>query len=490
MLRRLVAFAIFLVWSAGCAGPAPISAPFVPTRDPNVTVFQPDHQTQWDQFRLGGGLNVVVADSRLPSAPAWRFSGARKGTSSSPVVEGETILVPSNDRHLYAISASNGTLAWAWQADNELMSSPVYQDNLIVVGAGNSNCLILDPPKICLMGMGHNHLDALDSHSGKQVWRYELTGTGMPSPAINNGSLIHFDGSGVLQSIDVRTARFQWRHLLYSIGTMSNVLLDGRGDVFISGLYPNAVYAFRATDGTMLWQHRLSDRFNAVADCPLAFAGNRVVTMYLAPGRDSDRYVQVGVRARQHVYALDARTGTLLWDTLVPNVVGIAPANNESAVPLVVGTTVYDGSAVAPVVTAFDLRSGRVKWQLRVSGPVKGGLVERDGALYFGDLHGTLWAVNASTGLVLGSVKTDLSFNVGSPIIVNDSIVIGSQEGPVIAVPLADIRQSRSVDGLTVARSRVGFFISLAILLAAITVITFLSARRPKRSGPKPTRTT
>ena len=48
--------------------------------------------------------------------------------------------------------------------------------------------------------------------------------------------------------------------------------------------------------------------------------------------------------------------------------------------------------------------------------------------------------MNASTGLVLGSVKTDVAFNVGSPIILNDSLVIGSQQGPVLAVPLAAIR--------------------------------------------------
>ena len=229
MLRWLVVIAVFGSRACGCGGSAPATAPFVPTHDPNVTLFQSDHQTHWDEFRLGGGLNVVVADSRLPSAPAWRFSGARKGTSSSPVVEGENVLIPANDHQLYAISAVDGRLAWSWHTDNELMSSPVYQDNLVVVGAGNSDCLVFEPPVFCLMGMGHNHLDALDVRSGKPIWRYEINGTGMPSPALTGGSLVHFDGAGVLKSLDARSGNFQWRHLLYSIGTMSNVLLDDRG---------------------------------------------------------------------------------------------------------------------------------------------------------------------------------------------------------------------------------------------------------------------
>ena len=142
----------------------------------------------------------------------------------------------------------------------------------------------------------------------------------------------------------------------------------------------------------MLWEHRLSNRFNAVADCPLALAGNdRTGSMYLAPVRASDTYVQEHIPARQHVTHSTHGRARCAGTRSSPTSSGRRRRLTARAIPLVVGTTVYDGSAIAPIVTAFDLRSGRVKWQLRVGGPVKGGIVERDGAVYFGDLKGTLW---------------------------------------------------------------------------------------------------
>jgi len=180
-----------------------------------------------------------------------------------------------------------------------------------------------------------------------------------------------------------------------------------------------------------------------------------------------DTFVHAGVAARQHVYALDAMTGATLWDTALA-VRGTVPTYNESAVPMYADGLVYDGSGLAPYVTALDARTGKVRWTLRVSGPVKGGFVTRDGVLYFGDLSGRLWAVDALSGRVLGSVQTDLKFNVGSPILLNGSLVIGSAGGPVIAIPLGAIRASRAVSGVTSDRPSLWrWMIAIAFLIAA-----------------------
>ncbi len=473
-LPLLAPYAVLAILASGCASPQP---PFHPTHDPNVTIFWSNRQSVWSQFRLGGGLNVVVANRTLPAAPEWRFNGAHAGTSATPVVSGATVLIASNDQRLYALDAATGATRWVWRTDNELMSSPVYADGLTIVGAGDALNTVLAPPVYTIMGSGHSHLDAIDLRTGNRLWRFELNGTGMPSPALSHGILIDFDGSGVVKALDARTGRFRWRRLLYSIGTMSNVLLGDSGTFYISGLWPNAIYALRTRDGSTVWRHRYSDSYNAISDAPLARFNGRLVSMYLAAPGANRHAAAVWMRpAEQHLYALDDRTGRTLWDTTLPHVRGIIPAWNESAIPLVVGASVYDGSAIAPIVTSLDLKTGRTRWQRRAGGPVKGGLVDRDGVLYFGDLLGMLWALDDRDGRVIGSVKTDLAFNVGSPIILNDSLVIGSQQGPVIAVPLAAIRESRAIKGVTSIPSTYDFetiggdlsLVALLILLYAV----------------------
>jgi outer membrane protein assembly factor BamB len=263
---------------------------------------------------------------------------------------------------------------------------------------------------------------------------------------------------------------------------MTNLLVVG-GVVYFGGRFPNVIYGLHVADGSPIWMHSFPARYGAFDDCPLATDGSRVFGMYATPLANSKGAMTLaGVPARQHVYALDARSGRVRWDAALA-VTGSEPAYNESAIPMYAGGMLYDGSPIAPVVTALDAATGRVKWSVRVSGPVKGGLVVRDGVLYFGDLKGTLWAVDAASGRAIGSIQTDVSFNVGSPIVLNDSLVIGSAQGPVLAVPLADIRASRATAAITTApRNILTLLLLTAALLALIGLQTLWRARRMPRS--------
>lgn len=443
--------------------------------------FRADRATVWDQFRHGGGLNDIVVNANLPSAPTWRFSVPSRGTSTSPVVAGDTVLIASNDHHLYAVDARTGRLRWSWKGDNEIMSAPVYRDGIAIVGTGDADSPVWDPPRYNLVGMRANDLNGIALQKGVRRWSFALTGSGMPMPAIFGEHLLHVDGSGVFLALDAATGAYRWRRLLYSNASMTNLLLLD-GIAYFGGRFPNVVYALRAGDGGTVWMHSFPNRDGAFDDCPLATDGIRIFGMYATPATArAGAMILAGVQARQHVYALDARTGRTRWDTALA-ASGNEPPYNESAIPTYAGGTLYDGSPVAPVVTALDAATGRVKWSLRVSGPVKGAFVLRDGVLYFGDLAGKLWAVRAADGRAIGSVQTDLAFNVGSPIVLNDSLVVGSQQGPVIAVPLDAIRASRPITAITTARKNVAWLLVLTLALLAIVLLQTL---RRRRSAPQ-----
>ncbi|HEY9086256.1 MAG TPA: PQQ-binding-like beta-propeller repeat protein [Candidatus Tyrphobacter sp.] len=420
-------------------------------RDPNVRVFRADRRTSWRQFRLGGGLDVVVVNPNLPREFAWRFPTGDGGISSSPTVMGATVLVSANDHHLYAIDAATGRLRWRYHAENEVMSQPAYAHGLVFIGIGNSDNPVYDLPYFSVVGSGMNKLEAIDATTGIEAWWTGLVATGMPSQAIVGNALIAVDGAGTVLAIDSRSGAYRWHTHLPSAFAMSSVVDGGDRRMYVSGRFSSTVYALRDDNGSVIWEHTFDPRFGALGDAPLASSASALVGMYLEPlglGKFG-MVVADGSPSRQHIYALDKRTGRLLWDRELTSVTGNAPKFNESAIALVYGTHVYDGSAIAPVLTALDLASGRVEWQLRVHGPVKGGIAARDGVLYFGDLGGTLWAVSARTGRAIGNVSTDMQFNVGSPIIVNDTLIVGTHHGDVIAVPLSTIRNSQQVAGVT-----------------------------------------
>jgi outer membrane protein assembly factor BamB len=448
MYARLTLLSIALTAFSGCAAHfASRELGMAHSSDPHVVVFRSDRETSWRQFRLGDGLNVVVADPKIPREFAWRV--ATGGISSSPTVMGSTLLVSCNDHHLYAIDLATGAVRWRYHAENEVMSQPAYANGLVYVGIGNNAPTVIDVPYFEVAGSGMNKLEAIDASDGIEQWWSGLAGTGMPSQAIVYDEVVAVDGAGTVLAVDPRTGAYRWHDRLPSVFAMSSVVADKEGRIYLSGNDLDAVYALRSRDGALLWTHHFNPDDGSIGDDPLASSGSVLVGMYLeplAPG-PYGAPVTMGSRVSEHMYALDKRTGRLVWDSPLPGVRGTVGRTNESAIALIYGGHVFVGSAFSPIVTALDMR-GRITWQRRVSGVVGGGIAALDGVLYFGDSAGHLWALDARSGHPIGSLATDMRFYVGSPIIVNDTLVMGGHSD-TIAVPLADIRGSQQVSGVT-----------------------------------------
>ncbi len=205
--------------------------------------FRADRSLTWKQFRHGEGLNDVVVNRNLPVRPTWRFSRASAGTSTSPVVWGNVILVAGNDGVLHALEGSTGTQIWQWRGDNQIMSAPVYGEGITVVGTGNGYSAVWDAPRMDQVGTGPSDLDGIDLKTGKGLWSTPLAGTGMPMPALVGGRVVHVDGRGVLLALNVRTGAPVWRRIFPSESSMTSILLNG-GVGYFGGGFPAAVYAF------------------------------------------------------------------------------------------------------------------------------------------------------------------------------------------------------------------------------------------------------
>lgn len=441
---RYRALALSLVIASSACARTP-NIPLGPSgiTDSAVHPFHAEIATQWADFRLGGGLNVVVVNPSLPRELRWRFDAgrARAGISSSPVVYRNLVLVSANDRNLYAIDAATGTVRWRYLSTDELMTQPLYSGGLAVVASGNSKCIVCFYPSYVVVGSGSNRISAVDLLTGKERWGRRIDGNGMPTGALIGSSIIHPDGSGAVLAFDFRTGQARWAARLPADFSMSSAVDGHDGAVYVSGSFPAAVYALNAANGAPRWRHTFPIDDEGPGDAPMASTSTALFGEYLQPLAPHSYWgwmVSAGSPVRQHIFALDEQTGKLLWDRPVAR--GFAPKNNEASIPLVYGGRLFEGSPVAALVTCLNPQNGKQLWQIRTHGPVKGGIVALNGIVYFGDLGGYLWAVEARNGSLIGRMHSDLHFNVGSPIIVNDSLVDGSEEGALIALPLREIR--------------------------------------------------
>jgi outer membrane protein assembly factor BamB len=388
----------------------------------------------WTLPHFTAQLNPV-----LPGPPqqfAWRFR-MQEGTSTVPTIDGSTLFLASNDNSVYALNLRTGALKWRTEFPNDVMTPPLVYKGVVIVGCGESTSSLWKPPNHIVVGTYGNELAGLRESDGAILWTYPLRGTGMPGGILVDGLYIHHDGAGDLVALDWRTGKLRWRRNVTSAAAMSAIApAIGERLLLSAGVAPAKVFAFRA-DGSPAWTFMLPHRANGVADTPLATDdADFAVTMYLYP-EDSSPYVYVHERVAQHLIALHASNGVPRWDVVLER--GKLRTKNWAAIPVLAGGRIYIGSELQPYVHALDAATGRLLWKRRINGLQQSAGVVKDGVLYVGDSSGMLWSFNAASGAVIGSKQFPDGFRVGSPVIAGKTLLIGSNNGYVFAVPLNDL---------------------------------------------------
>ncbi len=390
----------------------------------------------WTQFRMGGENNAVIPGS---VETAWRIETGAQISASPTVIDG-ILYVGNNGGSFYAIDVNSGQIVWKAHVTNPLMSAPLVYGDVVIVGEGDPTSRTSSPSEPVMVGQGPSALIAFDRATGGMRWQIPLSGSAMPTPAIIDGIMVNHDGAGYINGVDPSSGIKQYSRWIGSMASMTAALPVGGGDFVTTGVGANAVWRLRARDGSVVWRSAFSKGASGIGDCPPVTDRTRIFCDYVSPVYP-DTSTVIGHLTVERAYALRAGDGAPLWDVALDS--GALPERNEAAIPLLAGGILYMGSAIAPWMHALDATTGMLEWEMPTRGAVKGGLVDVDGVVYFGDLGGYLWALDAKTGQVVGDKLMHTPFNVGSPIVYGKTLIIGSDSGSVIAVPLQSIRASR-----------------------------------------------
>ncbi len=389
----------------------------------------------WTQFRIGPQNNAVVGGKLKV---AWRVETGGQISASPTIIDG-TLYIGNNNGSLYAIAANSGQIVWKAHVPNPLMSAPLVYGDVVIVGEGDPTSRGSSPSEPIMVGQGPSALIAFDRSNGNMRWQFPLQGSAMPTPAIIDGVLVNHDGAGWINGIDPQTGGKRYSRWIGSMASMTAALPVGDGDFITMGVGSNAAWRLHADGGSTVWRSAFSKGASGIGDCPPVSDGTQVYCDYVSPVWP-DASTVVGNLTVQRAYALRVADGGLMWDVALES--GFLPQRNEAAIPLLADGLLYLGSAISPWMHALDAASGTLVWEMPTRGVVKGGIVVVDGVVYFGDLGGYLWALDARSGHVVGDKFMHTSFNVGSPIVDGKTLIIGSDSGSVIAIPLETIRSS------------------------------------------------
>jgi eukaryotic-like serine/threonine-protein kinase len=235
---------------------------------------------------------------------------------------------------------------WKFQTGGKVFSSPAVLDGIAYIGSEDKN------------------LYAIEIASGKQLWKFQTNGAVHSTAAVFNGVVYFGSFDGFYYALDAKSGKEKWRFQTggeKSFGGvgyfgmkpkdefhadpwqffLSSPVLDpsAKEVVVYFGSSDGNLYALKARTGSLLWKFKTQ---GSIHSTPAVFSGKVIVGSWDA-----------------NVYAVDAYSGKELWKFqtgMQPGMVGI------QASPTVNDGKVFIGARDASLY-ALDIETGKLVWR-------------------------------------------------------------------------------------------------------------------------------
>jgi len=237
-----------------------------------VIVTASSHETT--PYVLTGELCCMVVDDTVlagDSANQWanRWSYTATGRVDS-VAANESFLFLSTTTEVFESKYENAVIEAVNLKDG-------HREWWLDVGKHlDVTCGIVTAGGIVYIHRSDGYLFALDSASGKEVWRYRTTSGMKGGPAVSSEFVVFVDKDNCVRALSPVTGTLTWRHQFEYVWC-DPAITDGLA--FVGGReagaeYPNTLYALNLATGDLEWEYPVQGRITespSVADATIYF---------------------------------------------------------------------------------------------------------------------------------------------------------------------------------------------------------------------------
>ncbi len=327
---------------------------------------------------VDGRVYLPTGDRRIVALDAtdgrllWEFPTTGPMDSSPTVAEG-TVFVGLRDGRLLALNADNGALRWEYETGNPIMGPPVIHEGVVYLGSGDG------------------FLYALDARLGSFLWSYDTESWISTGPAVQDNMVVVSNHQGWVHVVDWTTGESRMTYDTMNGSVSAPVFV---GDDILVGLGNGRMLAIDSTKleypmerGMRFWRAHFF--LWGLQDRPPVQKGfswrkqvgsreARLTTPTVLEGRayvgDNNGIVQ----------KLDLATREVLWTRFVGTAV--------TAPPVAVGPVVYFGTSDG-LAHAMERSSGETLWTFATGGEIEAQPVVANDTLYVSSHDGTLYAI-------------------------------------------------------------------------------------------------
>jgi outer membrane protein assembly factor BamB len=306
--------------------------------------------------------------------PPYRIAwrfGARNLVEFPPAIAYGRLYFTNNTGVVFAVNAKTGKRAWKHASGRCAAASPAVSEHVVFFVFLNRLPCNQGEAKKKLRKRQTGEVIAFAVGFGRIRWRRQI-GASESSPLVVDGLVYVADWRGVVHALDEKTGKTRWTFRTKD-EIKGGVSVAGRR--LYVGSYDHHLYALNARTGKLIWKAQAQKRF-----------GKRG-TFYSTPAAAYGR-VYVGSTDRK-VYSFGAATGELRWSQSTRGYVYSSPA--------VWKRRVYAGSYDKHLYS-FDAATGDILWKFKANGPISGSPTVVNGVVYFATLKERTYALDARTG--------------------------------------------------------------------------------------------
>ncbi len=387
----------------------------------------------WNQYGHNPHRHPVFLGAAAKTE-SWTHLIDHAGMASPASVVNGIVYAGTNGNQVAAVS--NGHQLWRVRVPNQVMTTPLVVGDHVIVGVGNKTFF-----SSRVRGTGWSGVMALNAKTGTILWRVATHGEVMPTPALFRNRVYAATGAGAVIVIDWRSGRVLTKiSLKGSYVSMSSPLVIG-SRLYVGGASPYALYAINLTTDRVAWSVPIPAD-GGLDDCSPAWADGRIVaqyTSYLTPSGNPMTATMLGTSSHGKIlWKTDLGQGTTALDEM------------QTGQPTVFNGMIYVGSPVTDSIYAVDPRTGHIVWTTKIGAAVRGNPAPIAGQLLVGDSLGRLDTLSQKTGKILRQVRltpatkaqvgapTPTGFSGAGPVIVGPTLYIVSMNGTILARPARD----------------------------------------------------
>jgi serine/threonine protein kinase len=324
------------------------------------------------------GPAIATSLSKADTKALWKFE-CEDEVRGSPTIHEGILYVGAYDNNLYALQSKSGEFIWKYATDGGVVSKPaVYEGNVY-------------------FGSEDKHLHVISTRSGKIVWTYFTQGPIRSSPRIAEGHVFIGSDDAYLHAINAMTGRRAWsidagapiRSTPLAVGEYVYFGTES-GDMFCIDL-----------GGTIKWRFKAK---RSITSSPVACDLRGSVDTVL--------------------YALDARTGYVLWRFRM----------NRATIstPCLVDNYIFIGS-VDGNIYCIDIHSAKEVWHYPTENQVNSSPIIHKDAVLCGSIDGSMYCLEYRTGRLRWKFSTQGAIT-GTPVVSNDILYTGSSDHNIYAI--------------------------------------------------------